>query len=797
MKNPTILAAGSLLAFLLTFQTTLAQSVRILVTDEGNAPLIGANLQLTNLQDSTSLFNVTDAAGMADFNCSAGQYRLQISYVGYTPLDDTIGIDENHRQMRFTLAEESVALNSVTVTAKRPLITQDGDKTIVDPEPLASISTNTLEVLEAVPGLFVDPDGGIFLNNMTPAQIYINGREQRMSQQDMAGILRSLPPGTIQRIEIIRTPSTKYDAASSGGIINIVLKKGMKLGRYGSVNAGMNQGIEGDRFAGFNLNNGGNKGSWYINANYHRHGREETTSLFRRLSADYNLDQDTRATNLEDQGNIGYGASVYFNEKLELAYDGRVNANWDHNASKSVNLIFGELVDTLSKIENSVQDFSPALSLQQDLGLTWKLDTLDGAWENRFSYSYRDGRNEQDFRADILFPELDPVVGEGQNRQGRHFFQFQSDLTYNFPHQIKLETGAKTAYQFYDSRADYYLRENGVLLPDDRRTNAFVYRENINTAYLQASRPLVAQLLLKTGVRLEHTWMQGRQTVPGDTSFLVNRVDLFPYVYLSRPIIKISGFRLDAYLIYRRTIDRPGYSEMNPYVRYIDEFTYEAGNPGLQPQFTHNIEANISFEDRPLFAIGRNYTDGIRSNVLYPDSEHPEIVVRTYDNLGKSRETYFRAVGAIPPGGVYFFVVGAQYNFIEYDGFYQGEPLSFRRGTWRFFTFHSLNLTKTTRFTLSGFLQLKGLWNFNELESLGQLNLSLSQYFLSKKFQVSLFARDVLRTRTVRFHFDQGDISMDGDRYSDSQRLGCRIRYDFGLRKRKERPDMMQFEVGE
>ncbi|MBK7408094.1 MAG: TonB-dependent receptor [Saprospirales bacterium] len=735
MKTPTLLPAASLLVFLLACQTSFAQSVRILVTDEENMPLIGANIQLTDLQDSTSLFSVTDVAGMADLHCADGQYRLQISYVGYTPLDDTIGIDDNHRQMRFTLTEGSVALNSVTVTAKRPLITQDGDKMIVDPEPLVSISSNTLEVLEAVPGLFVDPDGGIFLNNMTPAQIYINGREQRMSQQDMAGILRGLPPGTIQRIEIIRTPSTKYDAASSGGIINIVLKKGMKLGRYGSVNAGMNQGIEGDRFAGFNLNNGGNKGSWYINANYHRHGREETASLFRRLSADYNLDQDTRANDWSHQGNIGYGASVYFSEKLELAYDGRVNANLGRNDSKSTNLIFGETLDTLSRIENYVEDYSPSLNLQQDLGLTWKLDTLDGAWENKFSYSYRDGKTEQDFRADILFPELDPVVGEGLNRQGRHFFQFQSDLTYNFPHQTKLETGVKAAYQHYDSRADYYLRENGVLVPDDRRTNAFVYRENLNAAYIHTSRPLVAALLLKTGVRLEHTWMQGRQTVPGDTSFLVNRVDLFPYVYLSRPIMKIASFRLDAYLIYRRTIDRPGYSDLNPYVRYIDEFSYEAGNPGLQPQFTHNIEANISFEDRPLFAIGRNYTDGIRSNVLYPDSEHPEIVVRTYDNVGKSRETYFRAVGAIPPGGVYFFVAGAQYNLNEYEGVYQGEPLSFRRGTWRFFTFHSLNLTKTTRFNLSGFLQLNGLMNFYELETLGQLNLSLSQYFLSKNFR--------------------------------------------------------------
>ncbi|MDV7392755.1 TonB-dependent receptor plug domain-containing protein, partial [Arthrospira platensis SPKY1] len=137
---------------------------------------------------------------------------------------------------------------------------------------MVSISSNALELLETVPGMFVDPDGGIFLNNATPAQIYINGREQRMSQQDMASILRSLPPGSIQRIEVLRTPSTRYDAASSGGIVNIVLKKGVKLGRFGSVNAGFNQGAYGDRFAGFTLNDSGEKRNWYLNANYNHNG---------------------------------------------------------------------------------------------------------------------------------------------------------------------------------------------------------------------------------------------------------------------------------------------------------------------------------------------------------------------------------------------------------------------------------------------------------------------------------------------------------------------------------------------
>ncbi|MBK6949284.1 MAG: TonB-dependent receptor plug domain-containing protein [Haliscomenobacter sp.] len=95
---------------------------------------------------------------------------------------------------------------------------------------MANTSTNTLEILEKTPGLFVDQDGNIYLTSATPAVVYINGREQRMGAQDIAGILRSLPPDNIQRIEVLRTPSTKYDAASSGGIVNVVLKKASNSG---------------------------------------------------------------------------------------------------------------------------------------------------------------------------------------------------------------------------------------------------------------------------------------------------------------------------------------------------------------------------------------------------------------------------------------------------------------------------------------------------------------------------------------------------------------------------------------
>jgi hypothetical protein len=296
---------------------------------------------------------------------------------------------------------------------------------------------------------------------------------------------------------------------------------------------------------------------------------------------------------------------------------------------------------------------------------------------------------------------------------------------------------------------------------------------------------------------MEYTYMSGNQTIPSDTSFFVKRADWFPYVYLSRVLFKIAGFKLTSFLIYRKTITRPDYNSLNPYINYVDEFLYEKGNPALKPQFANNIEANISVDDMPIIAIGRNYTRNIFSNVVYQDQNKANVAIRTFDNLGNSTETYLRAMAAIPPGNRYFFVVGAQFNLNQYDGIYDNQPLSYERSSWRFFTFHSLRLAKETRLTLNGFMMTKGQMNFYELDNFGQLNVGLIQTFLDKKLTIMLNARDILHTMGTKFTLEQGGIYSVGDRYSDNQRFGVNIRYNFGIKNKHEKTNPMQFNIEE
>jgi iron complex outermembrane recepter protein len=774
------------------------QQVFITVNDNNKRPLTGATVQLTKISDSYTYYSSSNLNGIAEFeNISTGLYQVKISFIGFETLEKTINIKPDELRFSFKLNESAISLDEVTIEAKKPFISQEDDKMIIDPEPIANISTNTLEVLESTPGLYVDQDGGIFLTGATPAVVYINGREQKMSSQDITSLLQSLPPNSVQKIEVIRTPSTKYDAATSGGIINVVLKKGVKLGRFGSANLGFNQGKLGNRNAGFSLNSSGDNSTYYLNINYSRRGRYQDQNIYRLLEQDNNLFQNSSDYSDNDQLYLGYGINYDASEKISFSYDGRINGSFRRYDSEGDNHILDNINDTVFSGTNNSDRNTTSIGVWQDLGMVIKFDTLGSELDTKLSYSYSFNQSIQNYENTYLFPFLIENNGKNDNSQNRNFVLLQSDFIYKFPHKITFETGAKGSLQHFTSTGEYYSLQDDIYINNFDRNSTYKYLENINSAYAQISKTFGKHLVLKTGVRMEHTLMEGTQTIPTDTSFLINRADWFPYVYLSRRVLEIMGVEIKGYLIYRKTINRPDYQNLNPYVNYIDDFMYETGNPALKPQFTDNIEANLSFNDFPIFAVGQNYTRDIFSYVIYQDNQNPEIAIRTYDNIGKSKETYFRGMIGIPPGGVYFFAIGTQYNLNEYKGIYENEPLNYTNGSWRFFTFHSLKLFKETKITLSGFMMHNGMFNFLELSTFGQINIGVSQSLFNDKLTISFNVRDVLQTRKYEFQLNQGSLYSTGTRITDSRRFGVKIRYNFGIPAKKEKKDMFNFNIEE
>jgi iron complex outermembrane recepter protein len=777
--------------FLLCAYSGLAQQkISIKVVNKNNEVIPYASVSVARITDSSrSTTRTADSLGLTSINLQSGKYRLIAKAISYKESRREIMVEKPGEVFIIELSPESTTLQGVVVTARKPLLRQEDDKTIVDPEPIVLGSTNAYEVMEKIPGLFVDQDGNVYLNSTTPSMIWINGREQRMSTADVATLLKSLPPNSIASIEIIRSPSARYDASGGGGIVNVILKKNVKIGMTGSINGGMNQGKYGNQFLGLSINNNNGKLTTYVNLNFNNRNSFEEIRTDRFISTDTKLSQLSFTKYPGYSSYIGFGVAYDFSKKWELAADTRINLNKNKSNNYNLSEIITISTDELeSSNKAEVSNNGNNGNLQQGLNLKYKIDSLGSEWVTDLSYNYGKSINDQDLLNTGIYPQIYTTTGIGDFGNHSNFFTAQTNLIKKFKNKLTVETGLKSSNIWFDNKTEYFSTTGGTPVPDPDRSNAYHYDEHIHAAYLQASKPL-AGFVLKAGLRVENTNMNGRQTFPGDTSFSIHRTDAFPYIYLSRNLMKMLGYDLKGYLIYRRTISRPSYSYLNPSIRIIDPYLYETGNPALRPQFTQNYEANISVDERPVFAIGFNDTKDIFSQVIYQSDSNQNIAYRTYDNLGSNKETYFRVMGALPPGKKYFFVLGMQYNHNFYNGLYEGDPLTFKRGSYSFFTYHNFRLRPTTNFSFYGFVRLNGQLQFYELGNFGSLNLNVSQQFLQKKLTITAGMNDMFYTNWNTFFIEQGSLKAEGYRKADTRRFTLNFRYNFGIRKKEEKTD--------
>jgi len=795
---PTLLQPLRLLVFcclvFLSINSFAQTNVRISIIEKNNTPVAFATLKAVPIEDtSRPVQKLTDSLGKCVMRLTSGkQYKLIVTALNYKPIEK--GILVKGSDQSFTLIAEPLQsdIGNVTVTSTKPLMRQEDDKTIVETEQLAAASTNAYEILEKTPGIFLDQDGNVYLSSTTPSVIYINGREMKMSTADIATMLKNLPPNAVAKIEIIRSPSAKYDASGSGGIINIVLKKGVKPGLTGSITAAAQQGTYGNQVIGFTLNNNDGKKSTYLNFNIGRRNSYESIISNRRLGADTSLSQDAFTKYSSPSYYLGYGYANSLSKNYDIDFSGNISYNtidnntWNQsNVYKSATL----LSDNLNKVNNTGHGFYTGNGIDGKL----KLDTLGSEWTSNLFYSYSSNVNNQLYQNNFTYPGTISFGGDGTNTSKRNYGVIKSDLKLKLKNRFTFEAGLRLSFLNFRSVADYFLQNGSNRKSDVNRSNGFDYSENINAGYVQGAKTLGKNFVLKFGVRGENTNMQGDQFFPKDTSFKLHRTDFFPYLYLSKKVMSIAGYELRAYLVYLRTLNRPNYEFLNPFPRYIDQYLFESGNPSLRPQFTNNYEANISVDERPLLAVGYNKTKDLFTNVIYPaDSGR---LVRTYDNLGSNKELYFRGLGAIPPGKKYFFVLGAQYNHSFYEGLYNFQPLSYKRGTWTLFTYHQLKLGKLSQFTLNGFVRFKGLQQFYELGNFGSLTATINRQFFKQKLVVTLSVNDVFYTNKNDFSIDQANIKASGTRYGDSRRLGINLRYNFGIRKKEEGNNMFNVEA--
>lgn len=745
-------------------------------------------LQLYLLPDTVLAGSKAVNSSNANFTVNQfSKYILRLSSVSFENTEKLIAVTDKPVTVTFILKQKNTTMGDVVVVSRKPLIKQDDDKTIVDAEVLANSSTNAYEVLEKTPGAIVDQDGNVYLSSTTPATILINGREMKLSSADVASLLKSLPAGSVSKIEILRNPSAKYDASGSGGMVNIVLKKGVKLGTNGTVNAAYFQGVYATKTAGFNINKGSEKINSYLNYQFTSRNNFEELNSDRLIRKDSSLIAQQSYTTYPTTNNyLNGGVDYQFTPKFNAAYDLRLSyTNGKSYALNGIDISKDPSPAILGKNVSDINSTNKTTYLGSNISTKYKIDTLGSEWTTQFDYNYYGNRNTQFYKNNYYLPAKPAISGNGLNNSDKNIFLLQTDLVLKLPKTLTIETGFKATISNSNNSSNYTKDTgNNIAFTDDFQTNSFRYKENIIAAYVQVSKTF-AGFTIKPGLRLETTDINGRQLIPKDTTLSIKRTDVFPYLFIKHNLFKMFGSPLIGNAIFRKSIKRPYYEVLNPYPRYIDQYLYDVGNPRLKPQFTTNYELNVTFNNIPVIALGINNTKDIFSNVTYQDNS-TKIAYRTWDNLGKNREFYAKVIGGIPPGGRYFFYVGALYNYNHYSGFYEGQPLDYKRGSWTFFAFQELKVTKTFTVNMQGFLRTKGLQNLYELNTFGGVFVSANKSILKKKANIILSVNDLLRTNHVDFSLQQGSVNAQGSRINDTRRLGLTFRYNFGIKPKEE-----------
>jgi outer membrane receptor protein involved in Fe transport len=745
-------------------------------------------LQLYLLPDTAIVTSKAAKTGVTTFTVKAfSKYLIRASSVTFENTEKTIGVQDKPVATTLILKRKNTTLEDVVVVAKKPLIREEDDKTIVDAEVLANSSTNAYEILEKTPGAIVDQDGNVYLSSTTPATIMINGREMKLSSADIASLLKSMPAGSVSKIEILRTPSAKYDASGSGGMVNIVLKKGVKLGTNGNFNIAWFQGVYSTKTAGFNINKGSAKINSYLNYQFTNRNSFEELNSDRLIRKDSTLlVQQSYTTYPTNNNYLNGGIDVQFTPRFNMGYDIRSSFTQGNSyALNGIDIVKEPTGALAGKNSSDIDNNNKTTFIGNNISGKYKIDTLGSEWTGQLDYNYYRYQNTQMYKNNNLLPATSAVSGDGINSNRKNIFLFQTDLVLKYPKSLTLEAGFKATVSNSQNSSNYTKDTgNNIRFVDAFQTNTFRYSEKIIAAYVQVSKT-VAGFTIKPGLRLETTDINGRQTIPKDTTLSLNRTDVFPFIFIKHRLFNMFGNPLIGNAIYRRSIRRPYYEVLNPYPRYIDQYLFDVGNPRLKPQFTTNYEINVTFDNIPVIAVGINRTKDIFSNVTYQDTLS-KIAFRTYDNLGKNKEFYAKVIGGIPPGGKYFFYVGALYNYNHYTGFYEGRPLDYKRGSWTFFMFQELKLTKTCILNMQGFLRTKGLQNLYELNTFGGLFVSANKSILKKKANIILSVNDLLYTNQVSFSLQQGSVSADGKRINDTRRLGLTFRYNFGIKPKED-----------
>lgn len=779
MTKLLLILATLLLPLINVAQTTIKGTVK----DQDNATAISfASVSITDKNQNKIVTATTDQTGHFSIQLPTSfiSGNLSVTYMDYTQYNKEITASNLPEMLNVTLVKEQNQLNEVVVDARKNAITIKGDKTIigVDASGIGN-GNNGLETVARVPGMRLDKDQNLVYRGSKDIQVMINGRKSLLSGDALREYIRSLKGSDIKSVEIIAQPSSRYEAAGTAGIVNIVLKKSSATGLSGNISTAA---YKGDYFKG---RQGGrlfyNDSLWTIttNGSYYNGKSVNYRHIKQNIAIDGNekiIDQYNTWLPVTTSSSLNFAVErkinknqiistewQYYNEKSDETTQGYTNEYLDNDLKNTVNL------NQFFKVPEKRVSGNVFYNYTSD-SLTTKLDVQ----ANFLQFSKKKNGAQTNDYANGSFMEL-----AGENKTSYTIANLQADFRQKFEKNINFEAGAKYSYV----KMDYYNRyktNNTELLfiPDSLLVNDFKYDEKLASGYVQASGEF-GRWNIQAGMRMEYYNFAATSQI----NFKVNKgeyTNLFPSLSLG-----YKNENNQYQFSYSKRIGRPNYLSLNPYYEYIDAYTLNIGNPALKPQYYDSFELSYIYKSKlNLSLYGYLYKNGFIQVIDYQRKQNYNV---TYDaNAAKGNRFGFSASMPCEPFkwwtmqlSLDTYLTGeksAIENF-SYNGTGFGYDLNF---------YQSADLKNNWKLTMNCFYNGRSTTPSGFTQATYDMSFTAKKSLLNKKLVAEAGCTNLLKKSLYNETTRINNVSTDWTNRWETRNYYVQLTYYFGSGKNKE-----------
>ncbi|MDX5420127.1 MAG: TonB-dependent receptor [Hymenobacteraceae bacterium] len=587
--------------------------------------------------------SMTDAKGRFSIaGVAPGEYRLRVSFLGYeTQFIENVTVAGEKEEVHvgvIALRPNAKALGEVTVVGEKPLIEDKVDRMVYNAEKDIDPGVTATDVMRKVPGLSVDMEGNVQLRGSSNIQVLINNKPSAVMASSIADALQQIPADQIKAVEVITSPSAKYDAEGTAGIINIITKKDGGL-----------QGLAGNFSATYGTLTSNANG----NLNYRRgkvglnstlgytlsdiRGENIIKSVYAPGSNLISLSQRLKGNREASSAFLQFGASYDLSETSYIAAGIRlVTPDVTFRTTQVSTSSFADALDKSNTREGSNHYAGNNYDINLDYTRSFKKRGQELSLLGLLSRNTRNNDIQMNLSEDNELVQKEQNFNDAYNEE----ITLQSDYTHPVNENQVVEIGTKAIWRYAESDYRFLLAQpaSSPLVPQPERTDVFSYNQNVLASYAAYGLKL-NKYNLKAGLRYEHTSVEGDFTSSG-TQVEQDYHNLFPSLSVSKNLQKNQTVRFN----YSRRIQRPQLSFLNPYENLSNPKNVVRGNPALEAELTDSYELGYSTFFKSGASVNASLywyrTDNAIQQVSTPyQGANPDSVGRvttTVANIGKN-----------------------------------------------------------------------------------------------------------------------------------------------------------------